>query len=147
MSFTADLVTGLAQHLAAAGIGLTYNPTAPYLPGQTGIFLGLFPTSPDRCVALTAYASTDQPKIALSRVRVEVAMRGAANNSLDVHELGDAVFNTLQGLEHQQWGSAHVVQALRVISASGGVDDNKRSIRSDSYSFDVNIPATPGRPD
>lgn len=147
MSFTADLLTGLAQYLAGAGIGVTYRPTATYLAGETGVFFGLYPTTPDRCIALTAYATFDQPKIALSKIRVEIALRGAANNSLDVDDLGDSVFNALQGIEHQQFGTAHVVQALRVISAATGVDDAKRSQRSDSYAFDVNVPATIGRPE
>lgn len=147
MSFTSDLLTGLATYLAGAGIGVTYRPTTPYLAAETGVFFGLYPTAPDRCVALTAYATQDQAKIALSKIRVEVALRGASNNSLDVDNLGDSVFNALQGLEHQQWGTAHVVQALRVISAATGVDDSKRSTRSDSYSFDVNVPVTAGRPE
>ena len=57
------------------------------------------------------------------------------------------VFNAVQGMEHQQFGTAHVVQALRVSSIQLGVDANKRSERSDNYSFDVNVPATIGRPE
>lgn len=147
MSFTTDLLTGLAQYLDDAGTGVTYRTATPYLPDETGVFFGLFPTSPDRCVTLTAYATSDEPKIALSKIRVEVAIRGEVNNSLDVDSIGDAIFNALQGMEHRQFGTAHVVQALRVISAAAGVDDNKRSQRSDSYAFDVNVPATIGRPE
>ena len=95
---------------------------------------------------MTAYATTDEPKVALSRIRVELALRGAVNNSLDVGDLGDAIFNVLQGAENLTFGTAHVVQALRVISASGGVDANKRSMRSDSYDLDTDVPITSGRP-
>lgn len=144
--FTTDLLTGMATYLAAAGIGVTYRATDPYLAAETGIFFGLYPTSPDRCVALSAYATTDEPKVALSKVRVEVALRGIVNDSLDVLNLGDSIFGVLQGAEDLTWGTAHVVQALRVISASGGVDGNKRSQRSDSYSLDVDTPITSGRP-
>jgi hypothetical protein len=146
MSFTSDLLTGLAQYLADAGIGVTYRTSTPYLATETGVVFGLYPTSPDRCIALTAYVATDEPKVALSRIRVEFALRGAVNDSLDVHDLGDAIFNALQGAEDLTFGTARVVQALRVISASGGVDANKRSMRSDSYSIDVDTPLTPGRP-
>jgi hypothetical protein len=146
MSFTSDLLTGLAAYLAAAGIGITYRPTDPYLATETGVFFGLYPTSPDRVVVLSAYVTTDEPKVALSKIRVEVALRGAPNNSLDVLDLGDAIFTVLQGAENLTFGTAHVVQALRVISASGGVDDNKRSERSDSYELDVDVPITSGRP-
>ena len=146
MSFTSDLLTGLAGFLAGAGIGVTYRTSTPYLASETAVVFGLYPTSPDRCIALTAYVATDEPKVALSRIRVEVALRGAVNDSLDVHDLGDAIFTVLQGAEDLTFGTAHVVQALRVISASGGVDANKRSMRSDSFSLDVDTPITPGRP-
>ena len=144
--FTSDLLTGLAGLLAGAGIGVTYRPSTPYLATETGVVFGLYPTSPDRCVAMTAYVATDEPKVALSKIRVELALRGVPNDSLDVHDLGDAIFTVLQGAEDLTFGTAHVVQALRVISASGGVDANKRSMRSDSYSLDVDVPITPGRP-
>jgi hypothetical protein len=146
MSFTSDLLTGLAAYLAAAGIGVTYRPTTPYLPGETGIFFGQYPTTPDRCVVLTAYVASDEAKVALSHIRVEFAFRGVANNSLDVGDLGDSVFNVLQGAENLTFGTAHVVQAWRVISAATGVDGNKRSQRSDSFELDVDVPVTSGRP-
>jgi len=147
MSFTSDLLTGLAGYLAGAGIGVTYRASTPYVATETAVVLtGQYPTSPDRCVVLNAYAATDEPKVALSKIRVELALRGVPNDSLDVHDLGDAIFTVLQGAEDLTFGTAHVVQALRVISASGGVDANKRSMRSDSYSLDVDTPITPGRP-
>jgi len=147
-NFTSDLLTGLAQYLADAGIGVTYRTSTPYLATETGVFFGLYPTSPDRCVGLNPYAPTDEPKVALSHIRVEVALRGIPNDSLDVHDLGDAVFYVLQGAEDMTFGTAHVVQVLRVPGSSnpGGVDANKRSMRSDSYSLDVDTPLTPGRP-
>jgi hypothetical protein len=146
MSFTSDLLKGLAAYLGNAGISITYRPTTPYLATETGVVFGLYPTSPDRCVAMTAYVATDEPKVALSKIRVELALRGIANDSLDVHNLGDDIFGVMQGAEDLTFGTAHVVQALRVISASGGVDANKRSMRSDSFSLDVDTPITPGRP-
>jgi len=144
--FTTDLLKGLAGFLAGAGIGVTYRATTPYAAGETGVFFGLYPTSPDRCIAMTAYVGTDEPKVALSHIRVELALRGIANDSLDVGDLGDAIFNVLQGAEDLTFGTAHVVQALRKISAGGGVDASKRSMRSDSYELDLDVPITPGRP-
>jgi len=144
--FTSDLLTGLAAFLAGAGIGVTYRPTGPYLATDTGVIFGLYQPTPDRQVALTAYVATDEAKVALSHIRVEFALRGIPNDSLDVHNLGDAIFNVLQGAEDLTFGTAHVVQALRKISAGGGIDANKRSMRSDSYELDLDVPVTPGRP-
>lgn len=144
--YESDLMVGLAQYLNDAGVGV-YRPDGGYLPGDTAIVFGDLPPTPDRCIGLTPYSSTDQPKIALSRVRVQVWMRGAANDSLDILDLATDVFDTLQGAERLQFGSAGVVQILRVSAMPMGIDANKRSERSDNYAVDVNPPATPGRPD
>lgn len=146
MSFTADLLRGLGAYLAAASIGVAYKPAGVYLATDTGVVFGLYPTSPDRCIAMTAYATSDEAKVALSRIRVELAFRGVPNDSLDVDDLADSVFNVLHGYEDLTFGSAHVDQALRVISHATGVDDSKRSQRSDSYDLDVDVPVTAGRP-
>jgi len=133
MSFTTDLLTGLSTYLAANGV-------------TTPVFFKALPTAPDRCIAITAYAATDEPKVALSHVRVQFWFRGIVNNSLDVDELGDSVFNLLQGAEDLTFGTAHVVQALRVSSIQLGADANKRNERSDNFQLDVDVPITLGRP-
>ena len=133
MSFTTDLLTGLSTYLAANGI------TDP-------VFFKALPTTPDRCIAITAYAATDEAKVALSKIRVQFWFRGIYNNSLDVDELGDSVFNLLQGIEHVQFGTAHVNQMLRVSSIQLGADANKRNERSDNFELDIDTPITPGRP-
>jgi len=90
--------------------------------------------------------ATDEPKVALSHVRVQFWFRGIVNNSLDVDELGDSVFNLLQGAEDLTFGTPHVVQALRVSSIQLGADANKRNERSDNFQLDVDVPITLGRP-
>jgi hypothetical protein len=37
---------GWAQHLADAGIGLTWKPSAPYATSDKGLWLMSFPTDP-----------------------------------------------------------------------------------------------------
>lgn len=133
MSFTTDLLTGLAAHLTSAGIA---DPK----------FYKALPTSPDRAIALTAYSASDEPKVAASTIRVQIWFRGIVNNSLDVDELGDSVFNILQGAEDLTFGTAHVVQILRKSSIQLGADANKRNERSDNYELDLDVPVTPGRP-
>ena len=133
MSFTTDLLTGLAAYLAANGVA---DP----------VFFKALPTTPDRCIAVTAYASTDEAKVALSHVRVQFWFRGIVNNSLDVDDLGDSVFALLQGAENLTFGTAHVVQALRVSSIQLGADASKRSERTDNYELNLDVPVTPGRP-
>ena len=132
-SFTVDLLTGLSAYLAAHSI-------------TTPVFFKVLPTSPDRCIAITAYSSVDEPKIALSHVRVQFWFRSVVNDSLDVDDLADSVFALLQGAENVTFGTAHMVQALRVSSIQLGIDSNKRAERSDNYEFDLDVPTTSGRP-
>jgi len=147
VSFTSDLLRGLAQYLNDQGVGVVYKPSGGYLSTDTAVFFKALPTTPNRCVAISVYGSSDEAKIALSRLRVQFWFRGDPDNSLDVDDLGDAVFQAMQGLEHQTFGTAHVVQALRVSSVQLGIDGSKRSERTDNYALDVNVPTTAGRPD
>jgi hypothetical protein len=133
VSFTKDLLLGLSAYVTAHGVTD---------PG----YMKALPTLPDRCFALTAYATSDEAKVALSKIRVQFWFRGVVNNSLDVDDLGDDVFNLLHGLEHVQFGTAHVNQMLRVSSIQLGADAAKRNERSDNYELDVDVPVTPGRP-
>jgi hypothetical protein len=146
MSLVGDLSIGLAQYLAANGIG-AYTPGAVYASSDTGIFIKGLGESPDRAVAITCYATSDEAKINDTKFRVQFWTRGLPNDSLDVDDIGDAIFNLIQGMEHVQFGSVHVVQALRVSSSTLGTDTNSRTQRSDNYEFDTNVPSTPGRPD
>lgn len=141
MSITTDLLTGLAADLNTQGL-------ATYTGGAGGnVFFKELPTSPDRCVALTAYASSDDATRNESVVRVQFWFRGVAGVATDVDVLADSVFMWLQGMTHVDYGTVHVAQALRVSAIQLGMDDNKRNERSDNYSFQINTPSTSGRPE
>lgn len=141
MSFTTDLLTGLATDLNAQGLA-TYNGGA-----GGNVFLKALPTTPDRAVALTAYAATDEAAENLSTIRVQFWFRGNPNVATDVDDLADSVFMWLQGLQGRTYGSVFVAQAFRVSSIQLGVDGSKRSERSDNYSLICNLPSTSGRPE
>ena len=143
--WTQDLLVGLAQDLAAAGV-VSYRPTGGYLPAETALVFGDLPPAPDRCVALTAYASVDDVAINLSRVRVQFYLRGAVGNSLDVGDLNDALFTALHGLGRRSYATAYLVDARRVSAIPMGVDGSRRSEIAANYELDVNTPATVGRP-
>lgn len=141
MSFTTDLLTGLAADLNDEGL-------ATYTGGAGGdVFFKALPTSPDRCIALTAYAAQDDPTQNLSTIRVQFYFRGTPNNATDVDDLADDVFLWLQGLQGRTYGTAHVAHALRISSMQMGVDTNKRAERSDNYALTCNLPQTSGRPE
>lgn len=146
MSETADLLDGIARTIDAAGIA-QYRADGPYQAGDVPITFKSMPANPDRAVTLTVYGASDHPTIPLGERRLQVRVRGAAGDSLDADDLADAVFDALHGLTHQQYGSVHVIQILRVSTVPLGLDDLQRDERSDNYALDVNPPTTPGRPD
>lgn len=145
MSTTRDLLEGIATYLDGQGVGV-YNPTAVNDPDDTVITMKNLPSKSPRAIMLTAYGPSDHPTINLSQIRVQVWFRGVPNDSLDVDDLGDSVFDVLHGLEHRDFGSAHVVQALRISSLPMGEDANNRHERADNYVLDVNRPATLNQP-
>lgn len=140
MSETSDLLTGIATDLNAQTLA-TYN-------GGVGgnVFFKELPASPDVAVALTAYSSVDQPKVAASTQRVQFWFRGAVDNSLSCDDMADAVFAFFQGREDFTYGSVHVVQVFRTSSVQLGADPQRRHERSDNYEFDLDLPLTAGRP-
>ena len=141
MSITSDLLGGLAADLNAQGL-------ATYTGGAGGnVFFKALPASPDRAVALTAYASQDDATQNLSTIRVQFYFRGSRDNVTDVDDLADSVFLWLQGMQHKNYGVVHVAHALRLSAIQLGSDDSKRSERSDNYAFTCNLPSTSGRPE
>lgn len=134
MSTTRDLLVGLKAEIAPAVIA------------ASSVVFGDLPSAPDRAVALSAYAATDEPTVAKSTIRVQLMCRGIANNSLDCDDLADDIFALLQGLTDRTYGVAHLVQCNRISAVPLGIDSLKRSTRADNYEIDVDLPLTAGRP-
>lgn len=143
-TWESDLLTGIATHLDGQGVGV-YKP-AGYAATDTAIVFGELPTSPDRCIGLSLYSAQDHPVQNLSTVRLQLMMRGVPNNSLDVGDLATQAFSALQGITALDFGTAHLIQCGRVSAVPLGMDDLKRSSRSDNYEIDVNTPYSVGRP-
>lgn len=146
-TWESDLLNGVAQYLAAQGVGTYRSDGSAYLTTETAIVFGELPVAPDRVIALSLYGGpADEVKSNLSHPRLQLMMRGAAENTLDVGDLATQAFAALQGIESMDFGSAHLVQCYRVSSVPQGLDSNRRSERADNYQIDVNTPNTVGRP-
>lgn len=145
MAATRDLLTGLAQMIHDTGIGV-YNPSGAYTAAQTGIIFKNVPTTPDRVIVLTAVPLTDMTMIPVGKVLVQVRTRGVPNDPLDVDDLGDAVFDLMQGLTNLSLGSTHIIQCLRNSSVPMGQDASKRWERVDHMYLDLDYPPTVNRP-
>jgi hypothetical protein len=143
-----DLLTGLAQWTAAAGLATYNDDNTPYDPDDTGVFFKRMPSDPDRVVVLTPYgANHDHPSIPLGNQMVQVKTRGAADDDLDVDVLADAIFDLWHGATNLVFGSLHIVQILRRSSTPAGMDgQSRRWLRIDNYALDIDYPVTPNRP-
>lgn len=147
MSFTTDLLTGLAQQFHDAGIG-TYRPDTPYLSNETAIVFKDMPQAPDRCIVLNTYApvANDNPAVPVSTIAIQVRIRGNPAQPLDPDAIRDAVYNLLHGQEHHTYGSCHANHILHYSTIPNGKDDTKRWEIAINFYADVDLPPTTNRP-
>lgn len=144
--WTTDLLTGLAEVLADARVGV-WRPDGPaYTSGETGIVIGAMPPQPDQIVALAHYPVEDH--VALTHVIAGVQVRTRAGPTpTDVQDLDDEVFDTLQGFAQTTFGLAHVKQCYRRSSTALGQARDGRDLweRTSNYYLDA-VHATTHRP-
>ena len=131
--FESDLLTGVAQLLAAANLG-TWRDSGIYTAAETGIVFDVIPVSPDNIVTLTDYAVSDDPTLSDSVIGVQVRTRLGGQDPRPVKDLDGAIFNVLHGLESVTLtGGVHIVSMVRRSGASLGQDANNRWMRSSNY--------------
>lgn len=148
MTVTSDVLTGIAQLIAGAGLA-TWNPNGVYTTSQTGILMKIMAdgdTVPDRLLVLNLVPLTDEISNPLGRSMLQIAGRGARNNPLDVDALMDPVFDLLHGRTGDVFGSTTVVQMFRYSSVPMGEDSLIRSERADKYYLDIAAAPTALRP-
>lgn len=146
MAATKDILEGIAQLIAGAGLSITWNPAGLYTARQTGIFMMTMPDAPDRCVTLSLVDNTDDPTMPLGRKMLQVRGRGNRNDPLDVGELLDPIFDILHSRTNLVVGGQTIIQILREVSAPMGADDNHRWERADQFYMDVDAAPTLLRP-
>lgn len=141
MSFTGDLLDGLAAFLAGAGAGTFRTDGSAYLAGETAIVFAAMPQAPTRAIVLSTYPVTDDPSLSDSVVGVQVRCRGGADPH-DVESIADSVFTVLHGKTAFNLGPVRVVEALRNSGVPLGRDDSNRWEHSDNYYLTVHRPST-----
>jgi hypothetical protein len=130
VSWTTDLIDGMAQHLAAAGVG-TYRESGVYEASETAITDTALPLV-DRAVVLTAYDSQDSDRVPDCTVMVQVRCRGTKDPRICA-ALDDDVYAALHGLRTQHWGTATVLLIRRDSAAVLGPDSQGRHERTSNY--------------
>lgn len=147
MSWTTDLLDGLAQWLDDAGLGTYRADGSAYQAGETAIVVGTLPPVPDRLIVLTLYAATRPRGLADTAVSVQVRTRGPAGDSRAAADVLDPVHEALDGARDLTLGGVRVVQILHSSGpAPIGLDANNRAELTDNFLIQAERP-TPAYPD
>lgn len=142
------LLDALARYLAAAGIGLVYDPSGAAMSADWSIFPGGLPAVPDRAVGLTRYAIVEalagEP---WTTVRVQARVRGTADPG-DAGDVALTLWEQLVGLGPVELHGGLWVQLVISVQAgpiSLGADDSGRHEYTVNVEIEYRNP-TPHRP-
>jgi len=138
MSWTENLLVGLAEYLDAQGVGQWQSTGAYSMGTPPPITLRTLPEKWDRAYALGAYVEVEHEDAGLSDVTVGVQLRSRGTRDPDVvDEVADAAWEVLHGARRLTLGAppdqVHTALIYRRSSALLGVDRNGRYERSCNY--------------
>lgn len=149
MEFDELFLTGFAMRLAAAGIGLRWDPSGIYTPGQVGIVVDAVPESPDDVVTLSAYAVSDEYSLADTVMGLQVRVRRAGQNPRPCRATGSKIFTNLQGLAQTalpapvgEPAGVFVNACERRSHTPGGQDKSQRWSQIQNFYVTVHRPTT-----
>jgi hypothetical protein len=130
--WTSRLLTGVAERLDAAGVGV-WRDSGAYATNEIGIFIRKIPTDPDRFISLAAYpVGTDLKGMQDHLSGVQIRLRGTEDPRV-CDDLADAVFDELDSLGRATLGTIAVVDMWRQSYTSLGQDAQRRWERSENY--------------
>ena len=138
--WTSRLLTGLAEHLAAAGIA-TWRASGSYQAGEIGIYIRAIPSSPDQIITLAPYVVASEPGMADITQGVQIRCRGTKDPRV-VEDLADAIFDALDSAHGLVWGGVPIVQAYRQSYTALGADSNGRWETSSNYYVEAMRPTS-----
>lgn len=130
MGHTSQLMTGLAELMEEAGLGV-YRPDGVIEDYEVGIYLHRMPEGPDKAYALTPYPVEDT---GLADVidGIQIRMR-AGPNPTEVLDMADAVRNLLHMREGTTFGELRVSLFWRQSQAQMGQDTHGREELTSNY--------------
>lgn len=133
-----DLVTGIAEALAAAGVA-AWSPDTEHTGTGPVVAIGDAPDGPDRAVTLTAYVLQDDPHHADALYGVQVRIRGT-RDPRTVWDVAQQVRDLFHGRAGFTLGTVPVTECHRQASAQLGRDENGRWEQADTYHLQTNTP-------
>lgn len=132
MSYTSDLLDGIAQLLEDQAVGV-YTSTAVIEGPATGIFRGSMPATPDRAIAINAYPVEDTD-LTDTITGVQIRVR-AGRDPAAIDDLSDAVFEVLHNRDSYRLNGIWVALSYRQSQAWIGMDTHGRMELTANYYF------------
>ncbi|MFD8970545.1 minor capsid protein [Streptomyces sp. NPDC059568] len=137
MTYTVDLVEGLAELMTAEALGI-YRPDAPYAPGETAIVLGVMPEEPERVICLTAYPVEDTDTTdAITAIQCRFR---AGHDPRAVDQLADRAFGLLHERRSYRLRGIYVALSWRQSQAWIGQDTHGRMELTSNFYFRTTRP-------
>lgn len=141
MGYTKDLLEGVAQYLAAGGVGV-WKSSGVYTSTETGIILRTLPQSPDRVIVLAAYPVANDPSLSTTVTGMQVTTRWGGADPRPTDDLTDAVFDRLHGAHGIDLpGGIRLVECLHRSGSTQGQDANQRWRNADNYYLTTHRPS------
>ncbi|MFF3092266.1 minor capsid protein [Streptomyces cyaneofuscatus] len=137
MTYTVDLLEGLAELMAAEGLGV-YRPDDPINPGETPIVLGAMPEEPARVYVLTPYPVEDTDTTdAITAVQIRYR---AGPDLREVWGLADGAFQLLHERRRYRLRDVYVALSWRESAGLMGQDTHGRHELTSNFYFRTTRP-------
>lgn len=117
------MLEALADRLNSASVAVT----------ASNMFIGLMPTTPDRCIALYEYAGSPPIEVmvdnaaTLERPSVQIITRGSRNDYPSARALIESARDVLTNISNEEISGVTFLRVNQISSINAlGVDDNDR---------------------
>ncbi|MFD3749757.1 minor capsid protein [Streptomyces cyaneofuscatus] len=137
MTYTVDLLEGLAELMADEGLGV-YRPDAPTVQGEVPIVLGAMPEEPARVYVLTPYPVEDTDTTdAITAVQIRYR---AGADLREVWGLADGAFRLLHERRSYRLRGIYVALSWRESAGLMGQDTSGRNELTSNFYFRTTRP-------
>ena len=138
MAYTTDLLTGLAELIADAGLA-RFDPDGQYGDDETGVIFTVLPDQPERVIVLTAYPVEDTD-LTDAVTGIQARMR-CGRDPRDVETLADELFALLHNRRGTVLRGVRVALIWRQSQAQMGQDTHGRQEITANYYARTTRPA------
>lgn len=144
MSITGDFLTGLADLLTEASIGV-HDPDRTWTAADTEWAISRGPSVPEDpplAIVMSAYSpAPDDPKMSDSLLAVQFRLRGG-ESPVSVLDKNDEIFARLQGMHDTAVNGVSLVLLWRQSSLPVPADENQRAQLTSNWYARITHPGT-----